>query len=54
MILLVEDNPDDETLTRPAVDFAQFVEAARQLGLNWLVLNQSPPSPRELPRGGSG
>ena len=53
MILLVEDNPDDET-TRPAVDFAQFVEAARQLGLNWLVLNQSPPSPRELPRGGSG
>src|SRR6267143_224931 len=54
MILLVEDNPDDETLTRPAVDFAQFVEAARQLGLNWLVLNQSPPAPRELRRGGSG
>ncbi|MEX2499633.1 MAG: response regulator [Wenzhouxiangellaceae bacterium] len=24
------------------VDFEQFVEAARQLGLYWLVLNQSP------------
>jgi two-component system response regulator len=25
------------------VDFAQFTEAVRQLGLYWLVLNQSPP-----------
>jgi two-component system response regulator len=25
------------------VDFAQFIEAARQLGLYWLVLNQRPP-----------
>ncbi len=25
------------------VDFSQFLEAARQLGLYWLVLNQSPP-----------
>jgi two-component system response regulator len=25
------------------VDFAQFVEAARQLGLYWLMLNEQPP-----------
>jgi two-component system response regulator len=25
------------------VDFSQFLEAARQLGLYWLMLNQSPP-----------
>ncbi len=24
------------------VDFAQFIEAARQLGLYWLVLNEPP------------
>lgn len=28
---------------RKPVDFAQFLEAAKQLGLYWLVLNQSPP-----------
>jgi two-component system response regulator len=27
---------------RKPVDFAQFVEAARQLGLYWLLLNESP------------
>ena len=29
---------------RKPVDFSQFIESVRQLGLYWLVLNQSPPS----------
>jgi len=32
---------------RKPVDFGQFMEAVRQLGLYWLVLNETPPSRRE-------
>ncbi len=31
---------------RKPVDFTQFVEAARQLGLYWLVVNEPPPKTR--------
>ena len=32
---------------RKPVDFTQFVEAVRQIGLYWLILNQPPPVPGE-------
>jgi two-component system response regulator len=39
------------SFVRKPVDFARFIEAARQLGLYWLMLNEQPP-PRGLRGGG--
>ena len=36
------------SFVRKPVDFAQFTEAVLQLGLYWLVLNESPPHTEEL------
>lgn len=35
------------SFVRKPVDFDQFLEAAKHLGLYWLLLNQPPPNPRE-------
>jgi two-component system, response regulator len=33
------------------VDFTEFIDAARQLGLYWLVINQAPPPPPAVHEG---
>jgi two-component system response regulator len=54
VVILTSSNEDEDRLAgyqlgansyvRKPVDFSQFVEAVRQLGLYWLLLNQPPPS----------
>jgi two-component system response regulator len=53
VVILTSSNEDQDRITgyglgansyvRKPVDFSQFLEAARQLGLYWLVLNEAPP-----------
>jgi two-component system response regulator len=40
------------SFVRKPVDFSAFLDAARQLGLYWLVLNEPPPAPRGGDAGG--
>jgi two-component system, response regulator len=35
---------------RKPVDFAEFCEAIRQLGVYWLLINEPPPRPAPVPR----
>ena len=54
VVILTSSNEEQDMITgyklgansyvRKPVDFDQFVEAARQLGLYWLVLNEAPPA----------
>jgi two-component system response regulator len=56
MVILTSSTEDQDRISgyglgansyiRKPVDFVQFVEAVRQLGLYWLVLNEPPPGVR--------
>ncbi len=39
------------SFVRKPVDFGEFVEAAKQLGLYWLVMNEPPPPDQAVQRG---
>jgi CheY-like chemotaxis protein len=57
VVILTSSNEEQDLITgyglgansyvRKPVDFNQFIEAARQLGLYWLVLNEPPPPGRK-------
>jgi two-component system, response regulator len=56
VVILTSSNEDQDRIAgyglgansyvRKPVDFSQFLEAARHLGLYWLVLNEAPPARR--------
>jgi two-component system response regulator len=56
VVILTSSNEDQDRITgydlgansyiRKPVDFNQFIEAVRELGLYWLVLNEGPPARR--------